>query len=307
MPSKPAANPPVRKSGADLRTQSRWRVVTAYFQVSKGKDRLPRSGMQELRRRFPSYNLTPRLVQRIFKNNRNQDEETSAEEVDLSRKCHEKCGGTNLKLSVEISRKLIELNDKSWSRLSCKKVAGKLREEGFSCSKDSVKRWCQVLGAVRRKRYITPLQSKRQRCHRLRWVISKYDKRLRKFENSNDVAHGDEKWFYLLQDGSVCRVFPIFQVNDEGELQSKIKMPASAKVYHKSRQPRVMFLAVTAKPRPEYQFDGKVGNWPFTLTRKAQRSVKKNWHCSWSNLHTGKCVRDGGGVPSSHAACWRRV
>ena len=232
--------------------------------------------MQELRRRFPSYNLTPRLVQRIFKNNRNQDEETSAEEVDLSRKCHEKCGGTNLKLSVEISRKLIELNDKSWGRLSCKKLAGKLREEGFSCSKDSVKRWCQVLGAVRRKRYIKPLQSKRQRCHRLRWVISKYNKRLRKFEDSNDVAHGDEKWFYLLQDGSVCRVFPIFQVNDKGELQSKIKMPASAKVYHKSRQPRVMFLVVTAKLRPEYQFDGKVGNWPFTLTRKAQRSVKKN-------------------------------
>ena len=73
----------------------------------------------------------------------------------------------------------------------------------------------------------------------------------------------------------MCRVFPTFQVNDEGELQSKIKMPASAKVYHKSRQPRVMFLAVTAKPRPEYQFDGKVGIWPFTLTRKAQRSVKK--------------------------------
>ena len=55
-PSKPAANPRMRKSGADLLTPSRWRVVTACCQVSKGKDRLPRSGMQELRRRFPSYN-----------------------------------------------------------------------------------------------------------------------------------------------------------------------------------------------------------------------------------------------------------
>ena len=148
-PSKPAANPHVRKSGADLPTPSRWRVVTVYFQVSKGKDRLPRGGMQELRRRFPSYNLTPRLVQRIVKNYRNQ-EEISAEEVDLSRKRREKCGGANLKLSVEISQKLIELN-KSWGRLSCKKLAGKLREEGFSCSKDSVRWWCQVLGAVRRR------------------------------------------------------------------------------------------------------------------------------------------------------------
>ena len=156
-PSKPAANPRVRKSGADLPTPSRWRVVTAYFQVWKGKDSLPRGCMQELRRRFPSYILTPHLVQRIVKNHRNQEEETSAEEVDLSRKRREKCGGANLKLSAEISQKLIELNDKSWGRLSCKKLAGKLREEGFSCSKDSVRRWCQVLGAVRRRRYIKPL------------------------------------------------------------------------------------------------------------------------------------------------------
>ena len=179
-----------------------------------------------------------------------------------------------MKLSVEISQKLIELNDKSWDRLSCKKLAGKLREEGITCSKDPLRRWCQVLGTVRRRRFIRPLLSERRRYHSLRWVISKYNKRLRK-QDSNDVAHGDKKWFYLLQDGSVCRVFPTFQVNDEGDLQSKIKMPASTKVYYKSRQPRVMFLAVTAKPRPGYQFDGKVGIWPFTLNRKAQRSVRK--------------------------------
>ena len=149
----------------------------------RGKDRLPRGGMQELRRRFPSFNLTPCLVQRIVKNYRNQEEETSVEQVDLSRKRREKCGGANLKLSVEISQKLIELNDKSLGCLSCKKLAGKLREDGFSCSKDSVRRWCQVLGAVRRRRYIKPLLSKRQRCHRLRWVIRKY-KRLRNLKTA---------------------------------------------------------------------------------------------------------------------------
>ena len=67
-PSIPASNPRVRKSGADLPTSLQWIVVTAYFQVSKGKYRLPRGGMQELRRRFTSYNLTLRLVQRIVKN-----------------------------------------------------------------------------------------------------------------------------------------------------------------------------------------------------------------------------------------------
>ena len=69
----------------------------------------------------------------------------SAQEVDLSRKRCEKCGGTNWKRSIEISAQRIELNDRSWGRLSCKKLAGKLREE---CSKDSVRRWYQVLGAV---------------------------------------------------------------------------------------------------------------------------------------------------------------
>ena len=36
-----------------------------------------------------------------------------------------------------------------------------------------------------------------------------------------------------------------------------------------------MFLAVIAKLRPEYSFDGKVGIWSFTRLRKAKRSVKK--------------------------------
>ena len=52
-------------------------------------------------------------------------------------------------------------------------------------------------------------------------------------------------------------------------------MPVDAKLYHKTRMPMVMFLAVTARPRAEYNFDGKLGIWPFTLTRTAQRSDKR--------------------------------
>ena len=36
-----------------------------------------------------------------------------------------------------------------------------------------------------------------------------------------------------------------------------------------------MFLAVTARPRTEYRFDGKIGIWPFTVERKALRSDKR--------------------------------
>ena len=83
-----------------------------------------------------------------------------------------------------------------------------------------------------------------------------------------NVVHGDEKWFYLMKDGSVCRVFPQFSscVNaDDGRV-------VDPKVFHKSRMPKVMFLAGTARPRAEYAFDGKVGIWPFTVVRKAKRS-----------------------------------
>ena len=51
-----------------------------------------------------------------------------------------------------------------------------------------------------------------------------------------------------------------------------MNMPADPRVYHKSRMPKFMFLAVSAKPRDEYNFNGKVGIWPFTLMRKAKRS-----------------------------------
>ena len=41
-----------------------------------------------------------------------------------------------------------------------------------------------------------------------------------------------------------------------------------------------MVLAVCARPRPEYNFDGKVGLWSFTLERPAKRS----------NIRTGAVV-----------------
>ena len=86
------------------------------------------------------------------------------------------------------------------------------------------------------------------------------------------MAHGDEKWFYLMRDGTVCRVSPRFARNESGEVEHTVNMPANPRVYHNSRMPKVMFLAVTANPRDEYDFDRKVGIGPFTLVRKAKRS-----------------------------------
>ena len=63
------------------------------------------------------------------------------------------------------------------------------------------------------------------------------------------------------------RVFP--------NLDGTFSIPMPARVYHKSRMPKVMFHAVVARPRPEYDFDGKIGIWAFTLERLAKRSCKR--------------------------------
>ena len=36
--------------------------------------------------------------------------------------------------------------------------------------------------------------------------------------------------------------------------------------------PKVMFLVVVGRPRPEYEFDGKIGLWVFATERLAKRS-----------------------------------
>ena len=73
--------------------------------------------------------------------------------------------------------------------------------------------------------------------------------RTAQFTNLENVVHGDENVF-MMTDGTVCRVFP----NKKGECQ----LPAPPRVFHKSRMPKVMFLAVCASPRQEYAFDGKI-------------------------------------------------
>ena len=76
----------------------------------------------------------------------------------------------------------------------------------------------------------------------------------------------------MMKDGQVCRVFP----NKDGHYQ----LAAPPRVFHKSRMPKVMVLAVCARPRPVYGFDGKVGLWSFTLERPAKRN----------NIRTGTVV-----------------
>ena len=60
-----AAVPPKRKVGQDIKTLMRWRIVMAYLELSSGNPRLPCRGMEKLKKRFPTLNLSARTVQRL--------------------------------------------------------------------------------------------------------------------------------------------------------------------------------------------------------------------------------------------------
>ena len=62
-------------------------TVSVYFQLSDGKDCLPRGGIEKLKKRFASLNVSACTVQRLVKGYHQQiaDEETAAH-VDVSSK-----------------------------------------------------------------------------------------------------------------------------------------------------------------------------------------------------------------------------
>ncbi|XP_065197249.1 uncharacterized protein LOC135828754 [Sycon ciliatum] len=112
----------------------------------------------------------------------------------------------------------------------------------------------------------------RHKITRLKWAIDTYNGDERAWPDCYHTVHGDEKWFFLMRDGVPCRVFPTWEENDDGGMEHRITLAAAARVYHKSRCPKVMFLTAIARPRPDHDFDGKVGIWNFTKVRKAKRS-----------------------------------
>ena len=103
--------------------------MTAYLLLSSGKPGLPRGGMEKLKKRFPSLNLSAHTVQRPVQEYREQSaREATAGNVNLSRK-RDQCGGHTMKLTEDLAKELISINSKTWRRFSCKALAGKLAEK----------------------------------------------------------------------------------------------------------------------------------------------------------------------------------
>ena len=124
------------------------------------------------------------------------------------------------------------------------------QEFDLCLSAEGVRHHCIGLGWKERKRRILPWLSVEQMAARKKWARNL---RSEKFTAWVDV---DEAWFYTVS------------------LHHKVKVPTGEQaptLFCKSKTniPKVMFLAAAARPRPG--FDGKLGIWRVSKTKKAQK------------------------------------
>lgn len=265
VPPKPVAatSLKVRTGRQDVKTPKRKDVTLRAEALTHG-GRLTSAAFKQLQVDFPDQNLKRNFVGKQLKWYRTQLEQgQTMASLDWSRKRNE-CGRGCYKFTAEVAKTLIETSNRYWGKLSYKRLAGKLSEQGIVVTSPTVRTWCKQLGMIRRRRYIKPKLTLQHKINRLAFTLKQLNRRTGRFTDLKDVVHSDEKWFYLMKDGQVCRVFP--------DKNGDYKLPASPKIFHKSRMPKVMILAVCARPRAEYAFDGKVGLWSFTLERPAKRS-----------------------------------
>eukprot|EP00117_Sycon_ciliatum_P044677 scpid99779/ scgid32195/ len=239
-----------RTGRKDIKTPARNDVTLRAAAITRG-GRLTKAAFSQLQEDFPDQNLKPNFVRKQLKWYKEQEYggvPTSAMEWGRKRK---HCGREAIKFTESIAQKdLIDINNRHWGQLSFKRLAGKLAERGTKVTAMTIRKWCKDLGMVKRRRYIKPKLTATHRINRLQFALGQIDRSARRFTNLENVVHADEKWFFLMKDGQVCRVFP--------DKDGKYKLPASPKLYHKSRCPKVMFLAACAKPRDEYGYDGRV-------------------------------------------------
>ena len=258
---KPVEKP--RTGRKDVKTPMRKDVTLRAEELTQG-GRLTQASFTKLAADFPGENLKRNFVGKQLKWYREQKERgIPLAHMPWSRK-RKNCGRGCYKFTPATARKLIEINNKHWGALSYKRLAGKLKEAGIDVVPETVRTWSKELGMTRRRRYIKPKLTIRHKIDRLAFVLDQIDPTTSNFNNLENMVHGDEKWFFMMKDGTVCRVFP--------DKRGEYKVPAPPRVFHKSCMPKIMFLAVCARPRPEHNFDGKIGLWSFTLERPAKRS-----------------------------------
>ena len=256
-PKESQATPAKTQVGRqDVKTPVR-KDVTLRAEELTHVERLTKAAFAQLKKDFTTQDLKKNFITKQLKMYREQKAEgrpVSMINWSLKRK---HCGRGAIKFTPAVAKKVIDINNRNWGALSFERLAGKPADEGINVSHVTVRIWCRELRMRRRRRYIRPKLTLLHKINQLSFFLSQIDTRSANFTDLNNVVHGDEKCFFMMKDGQVP--------NKDGQYQ----LPAPPRVFHKSRMPKVMVLAVYARPRPVYGFDGKVGLWSFTLERPA--------------------------------------
>ncbi|CAN0085476.1 unnamed protein product, partial [Discosporangium mesarthrocarpum] len=132
----------------------------------------------------------------------------------------------------------------------------------------SLWRLCKRVGARKHKLRVKPVLSDKQKRDRVGFALSHMHRKGGTgvvVDDMYDWVHVDEKWFYVMKDGSgIC-------------LHPEEDAPETPRAQNNRFITKVMFLAAVARPRmisDGVWFDGKIGIWPIADTVAAMRSSK---------------------------------
>ncbi len=120
-------------------------------------------------------------------------------------------------------------------------------------------------GVRRHSSAVKPVLTAPNKKMRIEYAISNINLDRRLFDPMMDVVHVDEKWFYMKQ---LKKTYFLVDGEEEPHRTAKSKRFIG----------KVMFLAAVARPRYDTArnraFDGKIGIWPFTFFKEAERSSR---------------------------------
>ncbi|MEL6542884.1 MAG: hypothetical protein AAFQ34_15980 [Pseudomonadota bacterium] len=209
--------------------------------------------------------VSMRTAARIFKKWRDHTASVAAAAAPVGRERRGRTGRPP-RLTTELGKRIIELQDEHHGKASERKLCGLLAEEKHQVAPSTMNHWCKAMGMHVFKRPLQPSLTLNHKIQRLKFVLGQLERGEGgeyKFPGWNQHVHVGEKWFFLKQDKQAIRLFPCPDGTNE---------PPRDSVPHKSQMPKVMFLSAIAMPRSEYGFDGKLGLWPFVCERLAGRS-----------------------------------
>ena len=226
----------------DLKEHEKWAVVARYnCRLYPGESKLRKGELTKLSHELK---VTTKTISRIALEYKNQVEEKGFMDVSLVPKKHGHVGRKN-RLDNRTKKRIHRKNTVTKGRLPLRMMAFQL---GLKLT--TLHRYMKRMGTTYRSLWIKPKLTEDHRMERIRFILKlRNGPRSNQFKNQFNTVVVDESWFYLKKDRTIVRLFP-------GD-----RMFPSDKIQHKSHIPKIMFLTALARPRPEHNFDGKIGIW----------------------------------------------